>query len=509
MLAKRCLQRSVRHYATGKKIEFGSDARAKMLTGVNLLSRAVGVTLGPKGRNVIIEQSFGAPKITKDGVTVARAIDLKEPTENMGAALVKQVAVAANDHAGDGTTTATILANAIFSEGFKLVQRGTSQVEVKKGIDLAVRKMAENLDKQTRKITSTAEITQVATISANGDVEIGTLIGRAMEKVGKEGVITTADGKTLVTEVDVVEGMSIDRGYISPYFVTNPKEQKAEYENCSVLICTKKISNLVQILPALEFIAQKGKPLLIICDDVDGEALSTLLINKINGKLKVCAVKAPGFGDHKTNVLHDIAVFCGGEVIDEDAGARMEDFDPKLLGTAKKVTVTKDTCILLGGSGTAAQLANRVEFIKESLRTSTSSYDREKLNERLAKLSGGVGVIRVGGASDVEVSEKKARIEAALTAPRHAVAEGIVPGGGSALLYASMGLEELLQDPSYSEDMKMGISIALRAARLPAHLIVTNAGHEGAVVIDQLMKQPDRALGYDAQKDKFVNMFEA
>eukprot|EP00993_Chasmostoma_nieuportense_P007604 NODE_875_length_1798_cov_314.187911_g819_i0.p1 GENE.NODE_875_length_1798_cov_314.187911_g819_i0~~NODE_875_length_1798_cov_314.187911_g819_i0.p1 ORF type:complete len:555 (-),score=130.09 NODE_875_length_1798_cov_314.187911_g819_i0:84-1748(-) len=502
---------ATRSYATqAKDIRFGAEARQSMLEGVSRLSKAVGVTLGPKGRNVIIEQSFGAPKITKDGVTVAKAIEFKDPNENLGAQLVRQVANTTNDIAGDGTTTSTILAHAIFSEGFKAVTQGTSPIDMKRGIEIAVQAVLKQLETQSQQIASREEITQVASISANGDQEIGQLIGQAMEKVGKEGVITVSDGKTLETELEVVEGLSLDRGFVSPYFVTNSKSQKVEMEDACILLCQKKISNLQQILPVLEHISRNGQPLLIIADDVDGEALTTLIINKMNGKLKVCAVKAPGFGDQKTNMLQDVAVFTGGELLNEEMGQTVEKADPSLiLGQAKKITVSKDSTIILHGNGKADAMVERRELIKSIFDRTESSYEREKLQERLAKLSGGVAVIKVGGASDVEVSEKKDRVTDALNATRAAVADGIVSGGGSALLYCVKELKTLMTDSSLTDDQRTGVRIVMHAIQLPASTIVSNAGGEGAVVVHKLLAQGNEKHGYDARDDKYVNMFEA
>jgi len=510
-MQRKLFKSGIRYYATkGKDIQFGAEARAKMLEGVARLSRAVGLTLGPKGRNVVIEQTFGAPKITKDGVTVAKAIDFKDPYENLGAQLIRQVANTTNDTAGDGTTASTILAHAIFAEGYKAVTQGTSPIDMKRGIDRAVEEVIAGLKENARNISSKAEVSQVATISANGDTDIGQLIGHAMEKVGKEGVITVADGKTLDTQLEVVEGMSLDRGFISPYFVTNTKSQKVELDDVFILLSLKKISTVQHILPALEFIARSNRPLLIISDDVESEALAALIINKINGKLKVCAVKAPGFGDNKTNMLHDIAVYCGGKVIDEEIGMNIEKtFDHTLLGHAKKVSISKDQTILLTGGGEAATVAERRDLINEILRKTDSSYEREKLQERLAKLSGGVAVIKVGGASDVEVNEKKDRITDALNATRAAVAEGIVAGGGAALLYCSKRLDKLLTDPSLSDDQKTGVRIVKNAIKIPAMTIVSNAGGEGAVITHKLLADNKPTQGYDAFADKFVDMFEA
>jgi chaperonin GroEL len=512
MVQARTLQRAARTYASraGKDIHFGDDARQSILDGVQHICRAVSATLGPKGRNVIIEQAYGAPKITKDGVTVAKAIEFADHGKNLGAQLIRQVASNANDEAGDGTTTSSLLAYAIYSEGCKSVRRGVGSVEVKRGIDLAVEKVVEHLHSQTRKISSKEEITQVATISANGDKAIGQIIADAMEKVGKEGVITTADGKTTETELTVVEGMSLDRGFISPYFVTNTKDQTVEMEDAFVLVCRKAVGSITQVMPALEHVVKHGnKPFLIIADDVDGEALAVLIINKMQGRLKVCAVKAPGFGDNKVAYMHDLAIFTGAQVINDDTGITLEKFDPAYLGRAGKVTITKDQTILLTGAGAAADVKDRVEEIKEQITQTTSDYEREKMQERLGKLAGGVAVIKVGGNSDVEVAEKKDRFEDALNATKAAVAEGIVAGGGSALLFASTVLEPLLQDPTLSVDIKTGVRIVFHAVRQPCQKIVDNAGLEGAVVLDTLLKQPSAAMGFDAASNQYVNMFEA
>jgi len=503
------IKRSVRRYATGKQITFGDEARKSMLSGVTEIARAVSVTLGPRGRNVVIESPFGAPKITKDGVTVAKAIEFAEPTKNLGAALVRQVASNANDEAGDGTTTSTVLAHAIYSEGVKCIQRGVGSVEVKKGIDFAVEKVVDHLHQQTRTISSKEEITSVATISSNGDVAVGSLIGDAMERVGKDGVITTAEGKTLETTLELMEGMTLDRGYISPYFVTNTKDQSVNLDEPFVLISTKPISTIAQIMPALEHVTRHGnRPLLIVADDVDGEALSALIINKMQGRLKVCAVKSPGFGDNKTAILHDIAILTGAQVMDPEVGQSLETLTPEHLGTMKKVTVTKDQTIILGGGGDPAKLEDRMETIKDQVSRSDSAYEKEKMQERLARLAGSIAIIRVGGVSDVEVGEKKDRFEDAMNATRAAVAEGIVAGGGMALLYASSVLGEYLNDPTLSEDMKIGVRIVQNAIRQPCQMIVANAGIEGAVLVDQLVKGNDFSMGYNAATNEFVNMYE-
>ena len=440
-----------------------------MLDGVERLTKAVVVTLGPKGRNVIIQQPYGGPKITKDGVTVAKAIEFEDQFENLGAQLVRQVANTTNDMAGDGTTTSTLLSCAVFKEGYKAVATGSNPMDLKRGMDLAVKEVLESLSAQSKHITTKEEIEQVATISANGDKEIGQLIGDAMQRVGKEGVITVSDGKTLDTELDVVEGMSFERGFISPFFVSNTKTQRVEFEDAYVLVSKDKVSNINTILPALNFIAQSNKPLVIIADDVDSEALTTLIYNKINGKIKVSAVKAPGFGDNKTNTLQDIAIFSGATMLSEDAGTSITeaaDFNPSMLGTVKKATMSKDSTVLLSGGGSVEGVQERCDLLKELIDAETSDYSREKLQERLAKLGGGVAVIRTGGASEVEVSEKKDRITDALNATRAAVAEGIVAGGGSALLFATQRLQKLLDDPSIIPDQKVGVRLLINALKV-------------------------------------------
>jgi chaperonin GroEL len=505
------MRRSVQRLATGKDIRFGVEARQGMLRGVQRIVDAVATTLGPKGRNVIIEQPYGAPKITKDGVTVAKAIEFKDAYENLGAQLVRQVCNKTNDLAGDGTTTSAVLVSSIFSEGFRSIAIGTNPIDMKRGIDKAVTVIVESLNRQKRAVSSKAEIVQVATISANGDAEIGKLIGDAMEKVGKDGVITTQDGKTLNTELELVQGMSIDRGYVSPYFVTDPKTQKCELEEAYVLVSAKKVSSIQSILPALNFIARSGKPLVIVADDIDGEALTTMIFNKLQGKIKVVCVKAPGFGDNKAASLQDIAIFTGAQVVGDDTGVSLETetFDEAILGSAKKVTVTKDNSILLSGGGSEAVVKERVDLLRELIAQETSDYNREKLQERLAKLSGGVAVIRVGGASEVEVGERKDRITDALCATRAAVQDGIVAGGGTALLFASKSLEALLADPSLSADQKTGVSIVRNAVRLPTFRIAANAGKEGAVIVEKVLELNSSEKGYDAATDKFVNMFDA
>eukprot|EP00741_Cyanophora_paradoxa_P008248 tig00001269_g7978.t1 len=491
---------------SAKEIRFGVDARAAMLLGVERLADAVQVTLGPKGRNVVLDQSYGPPKITKDGVTVAKHIEFKDRYQNLGAQLVRQVASKTNDIAGDGTTTATVLTRAIFVEGCKAVAAGMNPMDLARGIKLAVDVVIKDLKDRTKPITTREEIAQVATISANGDKEIGEMIANAMERVGKEGVITVADGKTLENELEVVEGMKFDRGYISPYFITNNKNQKVEFENPLILISEKKISGLQSILPILEMVVKVNRPLLIISEDVESEALATLVVNKLRGGLKVCAVKAPGFGDNRKANLQDIAVLTGGQVVSEDVGLDLDKLTLEHLGTAKKVVVSKDDTIVLDGAGTKEAIAERVELLKESIDSTSSEYEREKLQERLAKLSGGVAVLKVGGASEVEVGEKKDRITDALNATRAAVEEGIVPGGGTALLYSTLKLKDIAT-PNF--DQKHGVQIIANALTMPAKTIATNAGAEGAVIVGKLLEQADKELGWNAQDGVFVNMIKA
>nr|CAJ2481779.1 unnamed protein product [Leishmania braziliensis] len=496
----------------GKDVRFGDKARRSMQKGVTRAVAAVATTLGPKGRNVIIEQAYGAPKITKDGVTVAKAIEFKDPFENMGAQLVRQVCNKTNDLAGDGTTTSAVLVDSIFSEGLKSISQGTNPIDMKRGMDRAVDVILKSVAQQSRPIKGEEDIVQVATISANGDEEIGKMIGQAMEKVGRDGVITAQDGKTMATELEVVEGMSVDRGYVSPYFVTDAKAQKAELEDALVLMSAKKIQNIHSLLPALNHVVRSGRPLLIIADDVESEALTTLIFNKLQGKLKVCCVKAPGFGDNKTATLQDMSIFTGAQLVgDEGTGLELdsENFDPSILGSVKKVTVTKDDTVLLNGGGDAAAVKERVDLLRELICNETSDYNRDKLKERLAKLSGGVAVIKVGGGSEVEVNEKKDRIEDALCSTRAAVQEGIVAGGGTALLRASKKLETLANDSSLTRDQRTGVNILRNAIRLPAMKIAANAGKEGAVVVEKVLEAAEESTGYDAQNDKYVNMFEA
>jgi len=500
---------AIRHMG-GKEIKFGVEGRAAMLKGVDLLADAVQVTLGPKGRNAIIAQPYGAPKITKDGVTVAKSIDFEDKFEDMGAQLVKSVASKTNDIAGDGTTTATVLARAIYSEGCKAVAAGMNPLDLRRGIQLAVNSVVDTLTDISRPITSKEEITQVGTISANADVEIGTLISDAMERVGKEGVITVQDGKTLENELEVVEGMKFDRGYISPYFITDAKTQTCEMENPLILLVEKKVSSLQQLVPLLESVIKSQQSLLIVAEDVESEALATLVVNKLRAGIKVCAVKAPGFGDNRKATMQDLAILTGGTVVSEEIGMKLEEVQPEHLGTAKKVKITKNDTIVLDGAGEKAAIDERCELIRTSVEATKSEYEAEKLQERLAKLSGGVAVIKVGGASEVEVSEKKDRVVDALNATRAAVEEGIVPGGGKALLYCSTKLTELAEKEAKNMDQRIGVEIIQRALRAPLSTLVTNAGEEGAVVCGELMK-PEVAVetGFNAQDGVYCNMFEA
>lgn len=488
-----------------KDLRFGVECRAGILAGVDKLADAVQTTLGPKGRNVVIEQAYGSPKITKDGVTVAKSIDFKDKLQNVGASLVKQVANTTNDIAGDGTTTATVLTRAIYAEGCKAVAAGMNPMDLKRGIDAAVKTVVENLKSQAKMITSSDEIAQVGTISANGDKEVGDLIARAMEKVGKEGVITVAEGRTMENELEVVEGMKFDRGYISPYFQTNAKTQKTEFENAFILMYDKKISGLNTILPLLEQVLQQQRPLLIIAEDVESEVLATLIMNKLRAGVKVCAVKAPGFGENRKANLQDMAVLTGGTVVSEDIGLKLENVDLSMLGQAKKITITKDDTIMLDGAGTTEGIEERCEQIRDAMESSTSDYDREKLQERLAKLSGGVAVLKVGGASEVEVNEKKDRVTDALNATRAAVDEGIVAGGGTALLYSSKVLDRLEME---NFDQKVGVDIIKHALKVPCKTIATNAGEEGAVVVGKLLES-DGSIGFNAATGKYENLIKA
>jgi chaperonin GroEL len=489
-----------------KDVKFSQDARERMLRGVDTLANAVKVTLGPKGRNVVIEKSFGAPRITKDGVTVAKEIELADKFENMGAQMVREVASKQNDAAGDGTTTATVLAQAIVREGAKAVAAGINPMDLKRGIDLAVEAVTKSLGEHSKAITGSEEVAQVGTISANGDRAIGEMIAEAMKKVGNEGVITVEEAKTAETELDVVEGMQFDRGYLSPYFVTNSEKMIAELEDPYILIHEKKLSGLQAMLPLLEAVVQTGKPLLIVAEDVEGEALATLVVNKLRGGLKIAAVKAPGFGDRRKAMLEDIAILTGGTAISEDLGIKLENVTLNMLGRAKKVRIEKENTTVVDGAGSKKEIEARVAQIKAQIEETTSDYDREKLQERLAKLAGGVAVIRVGGATEVEVKEKKDRVDDALNATRAAVEEGILPGGGVALLRAVKALDGL---KAGNDDQKTGIEIVRKAITAPARQIVENAGDDGAVVVGKLLESRDYAWGYDAQSGEYRDMVKA
>ncbi len=489
-----------------KEVKFSRDARERILAGVDILANAVKVTLGPKGRNVVIEKSFGAPRITKDGVTVAKEIELKDKFENMGAQMLREVASKANDAAGDGTTTATVLAQAIVREGMKSVAAGTNPMDLKRGIDLAVVKVVENLKGRSNPVAGSKEIAQVGIISANGDTEVGEKIAEAMEKVGKEGVITVEEAKGLEFELDVVEGMQFDRGYLSPYFVTNAEKMLVELDNPYILIHEKKLSNLQSMLPILEAVVQSGRPLLIIAEDIEGEALATLVVNRLRGGLKVAAVKAPGFGDRRKAMLGDIATLTAGEMISEDLGIKLENVTLAMLGQAKKVTIDKDNTTIVDGAGNADDIKGRIEQIRAQIEVTTSDYDREKLQERLAKLAGGVAVIKVGGATEVEVKERKDRVDDALHATRAAVEEGIVPGGGTALLYATKALDGLT---GANEDQTRGIDIVRKAIQSPVRQIAENAGHDGAVVAGRLLDKNDEAYGFNAATDVYEDLAKA
>ena len=486
-----------------KEVKFSQDARERLLHGVDVLASAVRVTLGPKGRNVVLEKSFGAPRITKDGVTVAKEIELEDKFENMGAQMVREVASKTSDSAGDGTTTATVLAHAIVREGAKSVAAGSNPMDLKRGVDLAVAAVVEELKAKSKKVTSSDEIAQVGTISANGDTEIGQMIAKAMQKVGNDGVITVEEAKALETELDVVEGMQFDRGYISPYFITDADKMRVELEDPYILINEKKLSNMQSLLPVLEAIVQTGRPILLIAEDVEGEALATLVVNKLRGGLKVAAVKAPGFGDRRKAMLQDIAVLTGGQVISDDLGIKLENVTLDMLGRAKKVTITKDDTTLVDGAGKKADIEARVAQIKQQIDDTTSDYDREKLQERLAKLAGGVAVIKVGGVTEVEVKEKKDRVDDALNATRAAVEEGILPGGGVALLRAASALEKV---KAANEDQKVGINIVRRALQSPARQIAENAGEDGAVVAGKILEKGDYSFGYNAQSGEYGDL---
>jgi chaperonin GroEL len=485
-----------------KEIKFGRTAREKMLHGVDILADAVKVTLGPKGRNVIIDKSFGAPRITKDGVSVAKEIELEDKFENMGAQMVREVASKTNDIAGDGTTTATVLAQAIVREGAKAVAAGMNPMDLKRGIDLAVSEVVKDLQAKAKKISTSAEVAQVGTISANGDTQVGNDIAEAMQKVGNEGVITVEEAKTAETELEVVEGMQFDRGYLSPYFVTNPEKMVADLEDAFILLHEKKLSNLQAMLPVLEAVVQTGKPLVIIAEDVEGEALATLVVNKLRGGLKIAAVKAPGFGDRRKAMLEDIAILSGGTVISEDLGIKLESVTLDMLGRAKKVSITKENTTIVDGAGSKTDIEGRVAQIKAQIEETTSDYDREKLQERLAKLAGGVAVIRVGGSTEIEVKERKDRIDDALNATRAAVQEGIVPGGGTALLRSSTKITV----KGVNDDQEAGINIVRRALQALVRQIATNAGDEASIIVGKILDKNEENYGYNAQTGEFGDM---
>ena len=489
-----------------KEVKFGADARARMLEGVDILAEAVKVTLGPKGRNVVIDKSFGAPRITKDGVTVAKEIELKDKFQNMGAQMVREVASKANDVAGDGTTTATVLAQAIVKEGSKAVAAGLNPMDLKRGIDLAVEAVVADLETRTSKISTNAEVAQVGTLSANGESDIGNMIAKAMDKVGNEGVITVEEAKTLATELDVVEGMQFDRGYLSPYFITDADKMKVVMDDPYILLFEKKLANLQEMLPVLEKVVQSGKPLLIIAEDVEGEALATLVVNKLRGGLKIAAVKAPGFGDRRKAMLEDIAILCKGDLISEDLGIKLDNVTLEMLGTAKRVEVTKEETTIIDGAGTKDDIAARCNQIRAQIEETTSDYDKEKLQERLAKLAGGVAVIKVGGATEIEVKERKDRVDDAMHATRAAVEEGIVPGGGVVFVKAIPCLDKVkFENP----DQKVGIDIVRRALKAPAKQIADNAGQDGAVIVGKLLESTDANYGFNAQTNKFEDLVKA
>jgi chaperonin GroEL len=488
---------------SAKEVKFSVDARDRMLHGIDTLTHAVRVTLGPKGRNVILDKSFGAPRITKDGVTVAKEIELEDKFENMGAQMVREVASKTSDQAGDGTTTATVLAHAIVREGAKAVAAGMNPMDLKRGVDLAVETIVTDLQKNSKNVTSNEEIAQVGTISANGDAEIGRFIADAMKKVGNEGVITVEEAKSLETELEVVEGMQFDRGYISPYFVTNADKMRVEMEDPYILIYEKKLSGLQELLPLLEAVVQASKPLLIIAEDVEGEALATLVVNKLRGGLKVAGVKAPGFGDRRKAMLEDIAILTGGTMISADLGIKLENVTINMLGRAKKVMIDKENTTIVGGAGKKADIQARITQIKAQIEETTSDYDREKLQERLAKLAGGVAVLRVGGATEIEVKERKDRVDDAMHATRAAVEEGILPGGGVALLRGIKALEKL---KVHNDDQRTGIEIVKKALSWPARQIATNAGEDGSIVVGKILEKDTYAFGYDAQTGEYGNL---
>lgn len=486
-----------------KQVMFSTDAREKMLRGVNVLANAVKVTLGPKGRNVVIQKSFGAPRSTKDGVSVAKEIELEDAFENMGAQMIREVASKTNDKAGDGTTTATVLAQSIVQEGLKSVAAGMNPMDLKRGIDKAVAAVIADVKASAKKVSANSEIAQVGTISANGDAEVGEMIAKAMERVGNEGVITVEEAKTAETELDVVEGMQFDRGYLSPYFITNADKMEVQLEEPLILLFEKKLSSLQAMLPILEAVVQSGRPLLIIAEDIEGEALATLVVNKLRGGLRVAAVKAPGFGDRRKAMLEDIAVLTGGQVISEDLGIKLENVTLDMLGKAKKVTITKDDTTIVDGVGGKDEIEARIGQIKAQIESTTSDYDKEKLQERLAKLAGGVAVIRVGGSTEVEVKEKKDRVDDALNATRAAVEEGIVPGGGIALLKATKALEGMKGD---NADQTAGIAIIRRAIQAPIRQISENAGVEGSIVVGKVLENGDKSFGFNAQTEEYGDL---
>jgi chaperonin GroEL len=489
-----------------KDVKFGSDARERMLRGVDILAHAVKVTLGPKGRNVVLDKSFGSPRITKDGVTVAKDVELHDKFENMGAQMVKEVASKTSDLAGDGTTTATVLAQAIVREGAKAVAAGMNPMDLKRGIDLAVEAVVEDVKKRSKKVSTNAEIAQVGTISANDDREIGNMIAEAMQKVGNDGVITVEEAKSMATELDVVEGMQFDRGYLSPYFITNVEKMIAELEDPYILLHEKKLSGLQPLLPLLESVVQSGKPLLIVAEDIEGEALATLVVNKLRGGLKVSAVKAPGFGDRRKAMLEDIAILTGGQMISEDLGIKLENVTLDMLGKAKKVRIDKENTTIIDGAGKKKEIQGRIAQMRAQIEETTSDYDREKLQERLAKLAGGVAIIRVGGATEIEVKERKDRVEDAMHATRAAIEEGIVPGGGVALLYGTKALGKLKPE---NNDQQVGIDIVRRALTYPTRLIAENAGADGSIVVGKLLDKSDANYGFDAQGGSYTDMVKA
>ena len=490
----------------GKDIHFGTEARNKMLKGVNVLADAVAVTLGPKGRNVVMDKSFGAPKSTKDGVSVAKEVELKDKFENMGAQMVREAASKTNDVAGDGTTTATVLTRAIVTEGLKFVAAGMNPMDLRRGVDSAIEAASDAIKDSSKKVKTSAEVAQVGSISANGEAEVGDMIAKAMDKVGNEGVITVEEAKGLETELDVVEGMQFDRGYLSPYFVTNAEKMTADLENAYILLHEKKLTNLQPMLPLLEAVVQAGSPLLIIAEDVEGEALATLVVNKLRGGLKIAAVKAPGFGDRRKAMMEDISILTGGQVISEDLGIKLENVTVNDLGTAKRISIDKENTTIVNGAGTKADIQGRCSQIRKQIEETTSDYDREKLQERLAKLAGGVAVIKVGGATEVEVKERKDRVDDALNATRAAVEEGIVAGGGLALIKAASALDKV---KTANADQKAGVDIVRRALETPIRTIANNAGVDGSVIVGKIKEGKSASEGYDAQTDKFVDMFKA